>query len=760
MTTLAEAIDALSFDLGNATYPVNDPINGDSNAASPWIFDYQYETSQPGDMTDPGQQYTGWTALTTSEKTAYNNVLAYIETLINVDFQEVTGQADPTMHVGKVDLTAPTAGEGGFSYSFTATNPSTIVDWDNFTVFRNDISLDTNQDGLMLHEIGHALGLKHPFSGSPTLPAELENNKYTVMSYTANPDNGLDSDGYQIYDIAALQARWGANLSTATGNDTYTGRRNTTVDVVWDAGGTDTFDASAKTTGVVLSLKEGTFSRFGTYDDVAVAFGVTIENATGGSGGDIITGNDVANVLTGNNGNDYLRGEGGTDTLLGGFGADYLRGGAGADVLNGGAGSDWADYSTAPDAVTVNLANSGLNTGTDAAGDTYVFVERVLGSTKNDTITGDGNVNYLRGWTGDDMIFGGGGNDFLQGDAGADALDGGSGSDWAYYTSSSEGVVVNLANSALNSGGTAAGDTYTSIENVYGSNHSDTLTGDANGNFLRGGAGVDTLNGGDGADYLRGNEGADILNGGSGADWAYYATSGAAVTVNLANDNLNAGGEAAGDQFSSIERVFGSAHNDHITGDGGVNYLRGFSGADTIIGGGGNDYLQGDLGGDTLDGGTGSDWAYYASAGSAVSVNLGNAALNTGSDAVGDSYTSIENIVGSRYNDTIRGDDANNYLRGYLGDDTIIGGLGDDTLRGESGNDTFQFVNAAFGDDQITDFTDGSDMLDFTAVGFTYASFTKSQAGSNTLLTLTADPSQTLTLLGVNQSLISGDDFV
>jgi len=168
--------------------------------------------------------------------------------------------------------------------------------------------------------------------------------------------------------------------------------------------------------------------------------------------------------------------------------------------------------------------------------------------------------------------------------------------------------------------------------------------------------------------------------------------------------------------------------NNTITGDSGANYLRGYFGNDTLIGGDGNDFLQGDSGADVLDGGAGSDWAYYFSSTSTagITINLSDSSQNTG-EAIGDSYISIENIVGSRFNDIIIGDSGDNYLRGAQGDDTINGGAGNDILRGESGADTFVFEIGS-GNDVIIDWVDADDFLDLSSFGFTDAADALSNA--------------------------------
>ena len=105
--------------------------------------------------------------------------------------------------------------------------------------------------------------------------------------------------------------------------------------------GTDTFDFSGYGNDQVINLFAGQFSDVGGLTkNVAIAQGVTIERAKGGSGDDRITGNNAANQLTGNDGNDILSGRNGADRLVGGDGNDTHQGGAGADTMIGGLGND------------------------------------------------------------------------------------------------------------------------------------------------------------------------------------------------------------------------------------------------------------------------------------------------------------------------------------------------------------------------------------------------------------------------------------
>ena len=192
-----------------------------------------------------------------------------------------------------------------------------------------------------------------------------------------------------------------------------------------------------------------------------------------------------------------------------------------------------------------------------------------------------------------DTINGLDGDDVIEGLGGADIIDGGNGTDQVTYRNSPAGVVVSLL-TGTGSGGDAAGDTFTNIENIEGSAFADTLTGDA---------GVNALGGGGGNDIIEGGAGADIIDGGGGtSDTASYAGSSAGVTVNLSTFS-GFGGDAEGDQIYNTENILGSAHADNLTGDANANIL---------TGAGGNDTLQGLGGNDTLIGGAGDDTAVFA----------------------------------------------------------------------------------------------------------------------------------------------------
>jgi len=218
---------------------------------------------------------------------------------------------------------------------------------------------------------------------------------------------------------------------------------------------------------------------------------------------------------------------------------------------------------------------------------------------------------------------------------------------------------------------------------ILGNGSDETLTGDINGvpenDRIEGRGGDDVLNGEDGNDQLRGEAGADELNGGLGQDEIEYQNSSAAVTINLAT-GFASGGDATGDTFTSIEQVDGSAFNDTLIGDAGVNELEGLGGDDTLRGG---------AGGDRLFGGAGSDEIEYIGSAAAVTINLATGFAG-GGDANGDTLSSIEEIDGSSFGDVLTGDGAVNDLDGLDGNDTLDGAGGNDLLDGGANDDTLR----------------------------------------------------------------------
>jgi Ca2+-binding RTX toxin-like protein len=273
-----------------------------------------------------------------------------------------------------------------------------------------------------------------------------------------------------------------------------------------------------------------------------LALGGTI---SGTPGNDVLHGGSANDEIYGAAGNDSLSGGSGDDTLSGGTGHNILWGNDGNDTFIGGVGTDTFAGGGGTDTVTYDVSHAGVKvdlaantaSGGDATGDSFNLIENVVGSSYNDSLTGDAVANHLDGAQGNDALTGGDGDDVLQGDSGndliwgnngndtlsggrgADTLTGGLGADTADYSASSIGVNVNLI-TGIGSGGDASGDRLSSIENVTGSAFSDQLTGSSGDNHLSGGAGNDILIGGDGNDTLTGGDGSDSFVFNSVADSA------------------------------------------------------------------------------------------------------------------------------------------------------------------------------------------------------------------------------------------------
>jgi serralysin len=496
----------------------------------------------------------------------------------------------------------------------------------------------------VLHEIGHALGLKHPFStssySSTVLDPALDSRSYTIMSYSAQAGNQDSYFSYEpttpmILDIAALQYLYGAKASHNVGNTTYTFASGASYhQTLWDGGGTDTIAYQSASGGLIdLNAGTGGGSRLGVpiyvqngflqnlyqTDNIWIANGTVIENATGGSGNDTLIGNAYANVLNGG---------AGSDTLIGGNGNDSYVVDSATDTV-----SETATAATQIDTVASSVSwTLGAN------------LER-LTLTGSAAINGTGNAlaNTLTGNAAGNSLSGGAGNDTLNGGLGSDSLSGGSGND-SYY--------VDLASDAISETSTLATeiDTVTaSVSWTLGANFerlvlsgsaaingvgntlANTLTGNAAANTLSGGSGNDTLSGAAGNDVLNGGAGSDAMTGGSGNDTYYVdaASDTISETSTIATEIDTVSASLSWTLGANLERLVlsgsaaisatGNTLANTLTGNSGANGLNGGTGNDTLSGGAGNDSLTGSAGNDSLSGGAGLDVFRFVSTPNAAS---------------------------------------------------------------------------------------------------------------------------------------------
>jgi serralysin len=594
----------------------------------------------------------------------------------------------------------------------------------------------------VMHEVGHALGLKHGHEAEgmfPAMEAAFDQMAYSIMTYRsyvgAPTDGGYtnEANGYaqtfMMYDIAALQAMYGANFNTNAGNTTYrwdagTGQMfidnvaqgaptaNRIFMTIWDGNGIDTYDFSNYATGLTVNLSPGAFSITSTEQTANLGNGnfapgnifnalqfngdarSLIENATGGSGNDTITGNGAGNTLIGNDGTDTLNGDSGNDTLNGGGGADQLQGGSGTDFLyidaadtlvDGGADYDYA-FVLGAGAVSLNLVTSNLesaegNAGNDvfnAAGAAYAVV--------------------LNGRGGADQLTGGSGGDTFNFDAADTVVQGGTGTDFAWAVTETAAVTVNLLAQGIEiAWGGAGGDTLNAAGvavavQIDGKDGNDVITGGSANNILIGNGGADQITGGAVGDQLFFDHLDTVVNGGGGFDYA-FAHNAAGISVDYATQQ--------------IEAVFGGFQSDTLNASGMATtaYLLGNSGIDQLTGGAADDIVWFDHEDTVVQGGGGYNFAYAYNVGvSAVTMNLVTQQFDTAWGGFGDDALTAAGkatavvLVGLGGADTLTGGNAGDTLSAGDGNDLLKGGGGNDTIFGEGGTGDISIYDGVAGD--------------------------------------------------------------
>ncbi|MGK9171559.1 hypothetical protein KXR53_35080 [Inquilinus limosus] len=301
------------------------------------------------------------------------------------------------------------------------------------------------------------------------------------------------------------------------------------------------------------------------------------------------------------------------------------------------------------------------------------------GTVEDDVYFGTAATDHVEGFSGDDrlydgptsaaptadQIFGGPGDDTITVSGGADTVDGGGNRDRLIinYEASPAAFSLSISEATGSSLSSSNGLSITNIE-VFEF-------------FL--GSGDDTVDGGAGDDRFHGNGGDDTLIGWSGDDIAYGGNGGDRIYGGTGQDNLH-----------------GGADNDLLQGDGGSDTLLGDAGDDALHGGSGSDYLVGGAGADRFYGDGGNDAVSYHGSAVGVIVNL---AANTGDngDAEGDTYDSVERLLGSDFDDTLTGRAEFDNLIGEGGNDILRGSAGADHLNGGTGIDIASYYTGSIG---------------------------------------------------------------
>jgi hypothetical protein len=308
--------------------------NYPSALGTPVTVTYSFMTAKPiYGGTDDGDGDTGFQTFTPQQMAAVRGIFARLETELNVQFTEVP---DSTFSYGQIRF-----GDNNQQYSagYTWLPNSTG------NALSGDVWLDLGSPGTtsptvgsyayatLVHEIGHALGLKHPGNynaGSTTTPqpgnylGTLEDNVgYSIMSYNDVP-GGQQRDWYGVYDLLALKKLYGAG-SWGAGDSTYsyTDNAGTMLEIIDDASGYDTLNLSGmQQSGATVDMRPGAFSSIGrnftvaASNNLSIDFTTVIEKFVGTGFADHVTGNDANNAFQLGNGVNTADGGAGIDTAL------------------------------------------------------------------------------------------------------------------------------------------------------------------------------------------------------------------------------------------------------------------------------------------------------------------------------------------------------------------------------------------------------------------------------------------------------------
>lgn len=382
--------------------------NGAAALATPVALKYAFLSSS-------ADGETGFVAMTATQEQVVRDVLAMYESVTKITFSEVSTQSSADIRFG-------TSNQAGLSSGITYTSVNGDGSLSQADVFINNTASASSQSAIsrlspgeygyltLIHEIGHALGLKHPGNydaggggaSPPFLPLALDNEKFTVMSYLDNPDNTIHQSTPALLDIAAVQYLYGVNTSVAGSTHIFTFSNSSAfVSSLLTSGSNDSIDISAQTLASTIFMTPGSFSSIGVDPDgaparnnVAIPYGDLLLGVIDGPAADLIVGNALNNSFYGFTGADTIDGGEGSNTLFLSATSSSFNSAADGQFTN----IQSVDASTATAAVTI-----------DAHRQSEALTQ--LGSAFKDNIIASSGGGSISGGGGNDTLTGGAGND-------------------------------------------------------------------------------------------------------------------------------------------------------------------------------------------------------------------------------------------------------------------------------------------------------------------------------------------------------------